>query len=139
MLITRFPYYMIFVPFSGNMMGVACRAGTAYPSITHELTRLPYFGGVRVNRYWVVCVMLCRSCFVLFLLAIVLSVLWFTASDYPFGIFKLFSCQTLTTVTSRPYKLCKIGCNLWEKKTYFFPIFSICEIDHLSRLYTTRK
>jgi len=30
-----------------------------------------------------------RSLFVLFLLAIVLSVLRFTASDYPFGIFKL--------------------------------------------------
>jgi hypothetical protein len=28
--------------------------------------------------------------FVLFRLAIVLSVLWFTDSDYPFGIFKLF-------------------------------------------------
>jgi hypothetical protein len=30
-----------------------------------------------------------RSLFVLFLFPIVLSVLWFTASDYPFGIFKL--------------------------------------------------
>jgi hypothetical protein len=28
--------------------------------------------------------------FVLFLLVIVLSVLWFTDSDYPSGIFKLF-------------------------------------------------
>jgi ABC-type Co2+ transport system permease subunit len=34
--------------------------------------------------------MFCRSLFVLFLLAIVLSVLRFTDSDYPFGIFKLF-------------------------------------------------
>jgi hypothetical protein len=33
---------------------------------------------------------ICRSSFVLFLLAIVLSVLRFTASEYPFGIFKLF-------------------------------------------------
>ena len=34
--------------------------------------------------------MLCRSLFVLYLLSIVLSVhLWFTDSDYPFGIFKL--------------------------------------------------
>jgi hypothetical protein len=45
--------------------------------------------------------MLCRSLFVLFLLAIVLSVLRYTDSDYPFGIFKLFlflivdSSQTL--------------------------------------------
>ena len=34
-------------------------------------------------------VMFCRSLFVLFLLAIVLSVLRFTDSDYPFGILKL--------------------------------------------------
>jgi hypothetical protein len=35
--------------------------------------------------------MFCRSLFVLFLLAIVLSALLrFTDSDYPFGIFKLF-------------------------------------------------
>jgi hypothetical protein len=34
--------------------------------------------------------MFCRSLFVLFLSAIVLSVLRFTDSDYPFGIFKLF-------------------------------------------------
>ena len=34
--------------------------------------------------------MFCISCFVLFLLAIVFSVFLFTASDYPFGIFKLF-------------------------------------------------
>jgi hypothetical protein len=32
----------------------------------------------------------CRLLFVLFLSAIVLSVLRFTDSDYPFGIFKLF-------------------------------------------------
>jgi hypothetical protein len=36
--------------------------------------------------------MLCRSLFVLFLLAIVLSVLWYTASDYPFGIFWPLYC-----------------------------------------------
>ena len=37
-----------------------------------------------------VCVVFCRSLLVLFLLALVLSVLYFTASDYNFGIFKLF-------------------------------------------------
>jgi hypothetical protein len=36
----------------------------------------------------------CRSLFVLFLLAIVLSVLLFTDSEYPFGIFKLFLAAT---------------------------------------------
>ena len=33
------------------------------------------------------CVMFCRSLFVLLLLAIVLSVLLFTATDYAFGMF----------------------------------------------------
>ena len=43
--------------------------------------------GVRIAQYLVFHVMICRSLFVLFLFAIVLR---FTASDYPFGIFKLF-------------------------------------------------
>jgi hypothetical protein len=50
----------------------------------------PVVSGVRVTRSLVFCVMFCRSLFVLFLLAIVLSVLRFTDSDYPFGVFKLF-------------------------------------------------
>jgi len=33
---------------------------------------------------------ICRSLFVLFRLSIMLSVLGYTDSDYPFGIFKLF-------------------------------------------------
>jgi hypothetical protein len=45
----------------------------------------PVFGGVRVARSLVLCV-----CFVLLRLAIVLSVLRYTDSDCPFGIFKLF-------------------------------------------------
>ena len=46
---------------------------------------------VCVARSLVLCVMFCRLLFVLFLLAIVLSVLHrYTDSDYPFGIFKLF-------------------------------------------------
>ena len=46
--------------------------------------------GVRVARSLVDCVMFCRSLFVLFLLAIVLSVLLrFTPFDYPFGILDL--------------------------------------------------
>ena len=52
-----------------------------------EHLRLPLvFGGVRVARSLVFCVMFCRS----FLLVIVLSILLrFTASDYPFGILDL--------------------------------------------------
>ena len=45
--------------------------------------------GVRVTQSLVLCVMFCRSLFVL--LSIVLSVLhWFMDSDDPFGIFKFF-------------------------------------------------
>ena len=59
---------------------------------------LPVFSGVRVARSLDVCIIFCGSLFVLlscfsyhFLLANVLSiVLRFMASDYPFGIFKLF-------------------------------------------------
>ena len=40
-------------------------------------------------KFYVYC-MFCRLLFVLFLLAIGLSVLRYTNSDYPFGIFKLF-------------------------------------------------
>ena len=50
----------------------------------------PGFSGARVSRSVVLCVVFCRSLFVLFLLAIVLSVLKFMYFDYPFGISKLF-------------------------------------------------
>ena len=50
----------------------------------------PGFSGSRVSPSVVFCVVFCRSLFVLFLFAIVLSVLNITYFDYPFGIFKLF-------------------------------------------------
>jgi hypothetical protein len=53
--------------------------------VEQELLTLPGFSGVR---FLVFSVMFCGSLFVL--LAIVLSVLRFMASDYPFGIFKRF-------------------------------------------------
>ena len=53
----------------------------------------PGFGGVRVAQFSIIfCVLFCQSLFIfllIFFLAILLSVLLrFTASDYPFGIFK---------------------------------------------------
>ena len=51
----------------------------------------PIVSGVRVARSLVLCVVFCRLLFVLFHLAIVLSLLRFTASDYAFCIFKPFS------------------------------------------------
>ena len=60
-------------------------------TLPKHLSSPPVFSGIRVTRSLVLSVMFCRSLFVLFLLAIVLSVfLLFTDSDYPFGIFKLF-------------------------------------------------
>jgi len=51
----------------------------------------PSFSWVRVVRSLVFCVMFCRSLFVIFLLTNVLSLLLrFTASNYTFGIFKVF-------------------------------------------------
>ena len=71
------------------------RATRRAPHLEQELLILPellssppVFSGVHNARSLVFCVMFCRSSFVLYLLAIVLSVLLrFTASDYSFGIF----------------------------------------------------
>ena len=78
------------IPLSGG--------GTAHPSVVSEFTT--GFSGIRVACslvfYVVFCSVICP--FVLFLLAIVLSVLLrFTDSDYPFGIFKLFLCASPLT------------------------------------------
>jgi len=62
-------------------------------TLLEHLNSPPVFSGVRVTRSLDFCVVFCTSLrvlFLLFILAIVLSVLWFTHSDYPFGIFKLF-------------------------------------------------
>jgi|JYMV01.1.fsa_nt_gi hypothetical protein len=85
--IRSFPHMWLItgVYYKSNTTGVKCGAGPAYTSGTHSVV-----SGVRVARSSVCCVLFCRSLFVLFVLAIVLSVLLhFTASDNPFGIFKL--------------------------------------------------
>ena len=69
-------------------MGVASGAGITYPSGAPDFT--PVLTRTRVPRPLVLCVMLCKSFSSFFFLAIVLSVLRFADSDYPFGIFKLF-------------------------------------------------
>ena len=73
-------------------MGATSGAGTAYPSGAFDFTLV--FCGVRVTRSLVFSAIFCRSLFVLFLLAIALSVLRFADSDYPFGIFKLFYTES---------------------------------------------
>jgi hypothetical protein len=64
-------------------------------TLPEHLSSPPVFSEVRVPRSLVLCVMFCRSFFVPFHLAIVLSVLRFTGSNYPFGIFKLFLSNIL--------------------------------------------
>ena len=62
-------------------------------TFSEHLSSPPVFSGVHVTRSLVLYVMFCRSLFVLlsfFLLAIMLSIfLWFTDSNYPFGILDL--------------------------------------------------
>jgi hypothetical protein len=77
---THFQYQMMFMLSSGNMPGVTSGAGTAYPSWSPEFTPIVW---------WYLCCSIflcgvCRSLFVLFLLAIVLPLyclsfcyLWF--------------------------------------------------------------
>jgi len=67
--------------------GVTSGAGNA--TLPEHLSSPPVFSGIRVARSSVFCVVFWRSLFVLFLLAIELSVLWFTNCDYPVGILKL--------------------------------------------------
>ena len=87
-----------------NTTGATSGARTAYPSGAPEFTSV--FSGVCVTRSLVLCVIFVdRVCsLVLFVLAIVLSVLLrFTDSDYPFGIIKLFlkRGRCITNITTR--------------------------------------
>ena len=59
------------------------------------------FCGIRADRSLVFCEIFCRSLFVLFLLTIVLSVLQFTVSDYPFDIFKLLTNSIMQYLVSK--------------------------------------
>ena len=73
------------------MIGVISGAGASYPSGTPEF--IPGFQWGSCYSILSFMCTFCRSLFVLFLLAIVLSILlWYTDFDYPLGIFKLFLC-----------------------------------------------
>jgi hypothetical protein len=63
---------------------------SAYPSGEHEFT--PVFSGIRITGSLVLCVMVCRSLFILLFFFVWSSsvLLRFTDADHPFGIFKLF-------------------------------------------------
>jgi hypothetical protein len=87
------------------------------PLIEQEYLRSPpVLSGVRVVRYLVFCVVFCRSLFVLFRLAIVLSVLRFTYSDYAFDIFKLFLFEYIKIVSPTYFWNISIKIVLWVGK-----------------------
>ena len=71
-----------------NTTSTTSGAEIAYPYGAPEFT--PDFSGVPVPQSLVLCVCFVDICLSFVLLAIVLSVLRFTDSDYPLGIFKLF-------------------------------------------------
>ena len=74
---------MMFVSFNSNMVGVTCGAGTADYSRAPEFT--PVYSGVRVARSLVFCFV--DRCLSFWPFSFGLR---FTASHYPFVIFKLF-------------------------------------------------
>ena len=73
---------MMFVSLNNNTTDVTSVAETSNPSRAPEL--IPVINGVRVFQFLDLCVVFCRSLFVLFRLTIVFSALLrFTDSDYP--------------------------------------------------------
>jgi len=70
--------------------GATGGAGTVYPSVAPKFTLV--IKGVPIPQSLVFCVVFCRLLFCPFCLSFCwpLSVLRFTASDYPFGILRLF-------------------------------------------------
>jgi hypothetical protein len=88
-------------PHSWFINGFVTRVTWRVPLVEEELLALPehlislsVFSGVRVAQSLVLCVLFCRLLFILlsfFLLSIALSAfLWFTTSDYLFGILDLW-------------------------------------------------
>ena len=78
-------------------------------TLPEHLSALPDFSGVRVTRSLVWCVCFVGRFLSFILLVIVLSVLQFTTSGYPFGIFKLFLCKSYV-----PLWVCISVMTLWS-------------------------
>ena len=101
-------------PHSWLIVGFVKRVTRRVPHVEQELLILPEhisspltFSGVRVAWSLVLCIMFCRSLFVLFLLAIVLCVSLRSADlDFPFGIFKLFLFQSGASSIKKSYQAC---------------------------------
>jgi len=74
--------------FNRSMTGVTSGAGTAHTSV---------LSGVRVPQSLVLCIVFCRSLFVLLLLTIVVFVLRLTASEIPPSVSSHFSYHSAST------------------------------------------
>jgi hypothetical protein len=103
--------------------------------VKQEMLTIPEYMSSPPGFQWIsrcsTCVMLCRSLFVLFPLAILSPVLRFTASDYLFGILKLFFaplrwCLFLSrnriSISRSRSKNC-----LWKKIHFIYKISDICK------------
>ena len=78
--IRSFPHSRLITRFVISItMGATCGARTAFPSGVPEF--IPVFSGVRIVPSLVFCAVFCRLLYI---------ILQFTASGFPFGIFKLF-------------------------------------------------
>ena len=75
-----------FVCYKSDITGVTTEAGTAYPSGSHEFNH-----GFQSDSCCSIFSFMCRSGFVLFRFAILLSVFPFTASDYLMGLSRSWS------------------------------------------------
>ena len=83
---------MMYVPIHSCTMGVIIRVGRNYSSFPGASVHSMYLTGftlLNLQFYMKCFVDYCLS-FCLFLVAVVLAILRFTASDYTFGILKLF-------------------------------------------------
>ena len=120
---------MMFVSLNINTTGFARGAGTAHPS------------GVHPRFQWGSCSSIfCFLCNVLYivvcpvLLAIVLFVLRFTDSDYPFGIFKLFyilRAYYFNRMSTNNFQNWRLSNWFYEKRTQLLLYWS--EHDNTSR------
>ena len=94
-------------------------------TLPEHLSSPPDFSGVRVTRSLVLCVGRFLS---LIVLAIELSVLQFTTSGYPFGIFKLFLCKSYV-----PLWVCiSTYCSYWNVWKFYV---SILFQPHISEFF----
>jgi hypothetical protein len=94
-----------------------CGVGTVYPSGAPEFI-LGFKRGSCYSIFSFMC-MFCRSWFVLFLWSFCCLHLWFTDSDYPFGIIKLFLTKfTLISGILDYFELFVVGSFQFIKTTF---------------------